>query len=417
MGPDSQQLAAQRYHAASGGHYQHYAAPRSASVASGSPPRRRVVKALNEVDGMVYSLVFEGSLNKLSVKQLKRHLQDTTGLGVSRQILEYEGQVLSDLASCGSYGVTDGTLLTLRVKEDPYADVPAAAIPAPGVQPAQLPPPGAAVPPPYGLRTEPAAANREEAHLRRVMEQNNERLRQIQADEALLQEQEECLAREEAALGQHAPQQATQYAHPHEAQASVQRQQHPDLEQQLHVPQQEQPQQRAFSERRRSNSSGTYSNNPLTMEQLSLHNHGVHNEHDVTGDDLVIVVEELPSTEPCTLRPQPPPQTHAYPTHLRVAPSRDRSRHASPAPSYRSRSSAWLTQASEREFELDSMWQEQAARFDQQRAMNALQMSKLEQQLAEKEADLAQKGLQVQNEFAYTMQKRVIVDALLSKVA
>ncbi|KAJ9450557.1 hypothetical protein DIPPA_03077 [Diplonema papillatum] len=67
-----------------------------------------------EKDGMVYSMVFEGSFRKLKVHHLKVYLQGLTGIPAECQALEADGAVLHDDSSCRDAGIDDGALLMLR---------------------------------------------------------------------------------------------------------------------------------------------------------------------------------------------------------------------------------------------------------------------------------------------------------------
>ena len=387
-------------------------APHGASSVSSSPRQRNVIKTLNELDGMVYSLVFEGSLNRLSIRQLKQHLHEVTGIAVSGQVLLFEGVVLQDTASCGGCGIGGGALLSLR-------GVGGAVVPQAGTQPPQLPPRGAAMPVPQPrfdhdeLPTLPAMpaprsvapsfaaeghtntnipthththnhadAQLPDPALRRALEQNSERLRTIQQDEARLREQEAQLLREEATL--------------------VRRQQ--ELERFAeHASQRREKETAQPMQRGASGSSGTYSNNGLTMEQLTRHNY----MHDDEEDEIVSIEEMAPVSVRVGIGGGGGGGGGGY--AKRVSP-----RGPSPGPSARSRSSAWVTQASDRGLELDSMWKLQSTKFDQHRETNAQNMKRLAAQLAEQEGQLAKLEGDVQQDMAFISQKRLIVDKLKS---
>eukprot|EP00754_Rhynchopus_humris_P013002 Rhum_TRINITY_DN14312_c11_g1::Rhum_TRINITY_DN14312_c11_g1_i1::g.79352::m.79352 len=74
----------------------------------------KTIKTRCESDGMVYTMVFQGSLRKLCVRQLKHHLADLTRIDPALQRLFYNEAELHDAATCTEAGIRDNAILVLR---------------------------------------------------------------------------------------------------------------------------------------------------------------------------------------------------------------------------------------------------------------------------------------------------------------
>eukprot|EP01063_Lacrimia_lanifica_P034293 TRINITY_DN6310_c0_g1_i1.p1 TRINITY_DN6310_c0_g1~~TRINITY_DN6310_c0_g1_i1.p1 ORF type:complete len:466 (+),score=155.91 TRINITY_DN6310_c0_g1_i1:72-1400(+) len=433
---------------------------------------RRVLKAHSAVDGMVYSLVFEGSVARLGVGALKRHLQATTGVPTGLQILEFHGEALEEGRTCGYYGLDDGCMLQL----DAAPVGGAGAVPAPGVQPPQLPPMGAAMapPPPHhggdgygddivtaqrspprmprspraGRLPPPPQQQQQQQHaagadedvdyeLRRLREVE----RQLREREALLQNEEASVAREQRRLRDE--QQKVQ----HELRVGAgppQPQVQPHARPLAPLDVNSGPYTQSVLKPRAVVSPGRASGSKgLTVADLMRHNSqtGLSFPHaptpktvDYGDDDDLITVEEIPRPGDFTHTPhvnpprpgdisyrglqhpcEPTVPLHAFPS---ATPSDARRGAVSPGLSHQSRSGTCRTNLTfcDREFEIESQYRSKIAHFDQQRVSNKQHFDAMTKLLREKEDQIARLEDEVHLETEFTQQKRLIVDMLKSQV-
>eukprot|EP00755_Sulcionema_specki_P006058 Sspe_Gene.34439::Locus_16743_Transcript_1_1_Confidence_1.000_Length_1126::g.34439::m.34439 len=74
---------------------------------------QNTVRVKSEVDGMLYTLVFEGRMEKLRVGQLKKHLERSTGIPAAAQHLTLHGASLHDTQNCVAAGWDESSLFVL----------------------------------------------------------------------------------------------------------------------------------------------------------------------------------------------------------------------------------------------------------------------------------------------------------------
>eukprot|EP01064_Diplonema_japonicum_P001202 TRINITY_DN10771_c1_g1_i1.p1 TRINITY_DN10771_c1_g1~~TRINITY_DN10771_c1_g1_i1.p1 ORF type:complete len:340 (+),score=67.62 TRINITY_DN10771_c1_g1_i1:56-1075(+) len=330
--------------------------------------RRSVVKICNELDGMAYSLVFEGALGRLTVKQLKKHVQETTGVPAEMQQLMHRGVILREGDSCDRYAIQAGAELDLCVAGD-------SRVPVRGSQPQQLPPQGAAVPylkegvdgqyvdrqyeqqrdevqfyddrrpspvppmvpgPPKSMAHHPMRRPSVDPIVEKIRE-NDERLSELRRYEALLRSQEEQLAESQKAYRENA-------------------------------------------------------STELTLEHLNKHNKinkrdaARHAHADAVSDDEteILTIEELPPM-------------------------------GGGAKSLRSHSTAGYLASKARELELEAQWKQTCTKFDLARSSTARSMERLKKELHEKESTLRTITNEVQQDMKYVKQKRIMLDTLSAR--
>ena len=419
--------------------------PRTRNMAGDGRRNRVTLRVKNEIDGMIYTLVFEGSLDKLFVRQLKRHIQDTAGVMVNLQLLMIAGRELVDDKLCSEYGMRDGQILTLVSAEEP--DIPRA-----GVQPQQLPPPGAVFPPPPpkmfedNLIEQPAEYIQPiPAHLQAPPMNIEQPAEYIQPIPAHLQippmniEQPPLLMQpsyEVIGHQHHQPARQPVMSHlleqdRHSTEPSVahniqksdqlveklrennvllrdlQRNEAELHHRELELSSQERIFRKQYEEAQ---------NSRLTEAQLKHHQdvHIARYENNSEEENSVIVgIEEIPpSPTHNQFEGRRSEEKRISPPRLRQSVPLSSNSSAYPA---RSKSATEQTVNSARSFEIESGWKSSCTKFDLQRSHNASQMDKMQQQLLERQAELDKHGRDMKATIQHTQEKRRIIEELKLK--
>ncbi|KAJ9472295.1 hypothetical protein DIPPA_22925 [Diplonema papillatum] len=423
---------------------QRWAGPhrRGASVHGERRVRRSTVRARNEMDGMIYSLVFEGSLQKLSTRQLKRHLEDTTGVPAKTQVLIVSGEVLHEDSCIAKCAVNGEVSVTLRARGSIFeqddlsttlnASSPAArpAPPKPGMQPPQLPPVGAAFPshalhptpqdgaidPPSHSEWDPpflpdrTMRNFElHVHPHDDTSRKNDPRRYSDTRRSSLSSKAsppDSGTRQPSAGGSSGI--ARRIKENTECLRSLERVEESLRVKEMQLAEEEQKfrlKQRQVEAEEQRLLEPCDSPTRLTTEQLDQHNTLTRMMHQEGGDETQFVcVEELP---PARATPPPSMQRSATSTARRLLKRR------SSVP----RSATLTQQGGDRDLEIESAFRQACARFDAQRSMNAFQMDNLQAQLIERRAELEKEASVVQQELEYVRKKRQMVDTLKHRQA
>eukprot|EP01060_Flectonema_neradi_P033930 TRINITY_DN5813_c0_g1_i2.p1 TRINITY_DN5813_c0_g1~~TRINITY_DN5813_c0_g1_i2.p1 ORF type:complete len:432 (+),score=102.89 TRINITY_DN5813_c0_g1_i2:99-1394(+) len=420
---------------------------------SGDGRRNRVtIRVKNEIDGMIYTLVFEGSLEKLFVRQLKRHIQDTAGVLVSNQQLMMGRAELVDDKLCSEYGMRDGQILTLVAARE-------AEIPKAGIQPQQLPPPGAVFPPPPPPRI---FDNQTRGQMHSDFIPSPPMPQQIQPpppsqlmDEHIIPQQpihdlhpSNIIHHQEyeqpvPPLPSHLEYQANtveplppsyddghhHHHHQHQREATQSDQLIEKLrennerlrslqrnEAELHNREMElSSQERIFRKNYEDAQTSRLTEAQLRHHQ-DTHTAAYVDDYDEEGS-VIIGIEELPPSPTHRLQ-----YDRRRSEEKRISPLRHRRSIPTSSCSFqygptRSKSAAEQTAQSTRSFEMESNWKSSCTKFDLQRSHNATQMDKMQQQLLERQAELEKLSRGMEQDIQHTNAKRRIVEELKLKCA